>query len=75
MIQLLRQQLVFDVEFSVLGCGENGEMNVSGGQSEHNTGRASFALGYSDPEWSVPAWTNGTLNMRQVVPDARNRSR
>lgn len=66
-LQLLGQELSFDVDVSTLVCGENGalylsEMDLSGGRSENNPGGANFGGGYCDAQCPVSTWRNGTVN-------------
>ena len=67
MLQLLGQELRFDVDVSTLVCGENGalylsEMDASGGRSQYNPGGAAYGSGYCDAQCPVETWINGTLN-------------
>ncbi|CZR58529.1 probable endoglucanase [Phialocephala subalpina] len=67
MLQLLGQELRFDVDVSTLVCGENGalylsEMLATGGRSQYNPGGASYGSGYCDAQCPVQNWINGTLN-------------
>ncbi|KAJ9148532.1 Glucanase [Pleurostoma richardsiae] len=67
MLQLLGQELSFDVDLSTLPCGENGalylsEMDATGGRTEYNTGGAAYGSGYCDAQCPVQTWRNGTLN-------------
>ncbi|PQE23689.1 Endoglucanase EG-1 protein [Rutstroemia sp. NJR-2017a WRK4] len=67
MLQLLGQELRFDVDVSTLVCGENGalylsEMDASGGRSAYNPAGAAYGSGYCDAQCPVQTWTNGTLN-------------
>jgi cellulase len=67
MLQLLGQELRFDVDVSTLVCGENGalyfsEMDATGGRSQYNPGGANYGSGYCDAQCPVENWINGTLN-------------
>ncbi|KAF8859705.1 endoglucanase I from Trichoderma Reesei [Acephala macrosclerotiorum] len=67
MLQLLNQELRFDVDVSTLVCGENGalylsEMDKTGGRTSYNPGGASYGSGYCDAQCPVQTWINGTLN-------------
>lgn len=67
MLQLLGQELRFDVDVSTLVCGENGalylsEMDATGGRSQYNPGGANYGSGYCDAQCPVETWINGTLN-------------
>ncbi|KAK3937687.1 concanavalin A-like lectin/glucanase domain-containing protein [Diplogelasinospora grovesii] len=67
MMQLLNQELSFDVDLSTLPCGENGalylsEMSATGGRNEYNTGGANYGSGYCDAQCPVETFKNGTLN-------------
>ncbi|TAQ88651.1 hypothetical protein B7494_g3006 [Chlorociboria aeruginascens] len=67
MLQLLGQELRFDVDVSTLVCGENGafylsEMDATGGRTQYNPGGASYGSGYCDAQCGVDTWFNGTLN-------------
>lgn len=67
MLQLLGQELRFDVDVSTLVCGENGalylsEMMSTGGRSSTNPGGANYGSGYCDAQCFVDTWVNGTLN-------------
>lgn len=62
-LQLLGQELTFDVDVSTLPCGENGalylsEMAANGGAK----GQAAFGAGYCDAQCPVSTWRNGTIN-------------
>lgn len=66
-LQLLGQELRFDVDVSTLVCGENGalylsEMDQTGGRSTYNPGAANYGSGYCDAQCPVGTWINGTLN-------------
>lgn len=66
-LQLLGQELRFDVDVSTLVCGENGalylsEMDGTGGRSQYNPGAANYGSGYCDAQCPVGTWINGTLN-------------
>ncbi|KAI1828062.1 concanavalin A-like lectin/glucanase domain-containing protein [Xylaria intraflava] len=68
MLQLLGQELTFDVDLSTLPCGENGalylsEMDKSGGRSQYNSGGAAYGAGYCDAQCPVQTWKNGTINL------------
>jgi cellulase len=67
MMQLLGQELSFDVDVSTLVCGENGalyfsEMDKAGGANPLNPGGASYGSGYCDAQSPVQTWYNGTIN-------------
>ncbi|KAK0382878.1 hypothetical protein NLU13_8794 [Sarocladium strictum] len=62
-LQLLGQELTFDVDLSTLPCGENGalylsEMAANGGSK----GQAAYGAGYCDAQCPVSTWRNGTIN-------------
>ncbi|KAJ5488534.1 Endoglucanase 7a [Penicillium diatomitis] len=66
LMQLLGQELTFDVDMSTLPCGENGalylsEMSGSGGRNEYNKGGAAYGSGYCDAQCPSELWKNGTL--------------
>jgi cellulase len=66
-LQLLGQELRFDVDISTLVCGENGalylsEMDHTGGRTQNNPGGANFGSGYCDAQCPIGTWINGTLN-------------
>lgn len=67
MLQLLGQEISFDVNVANLPCGENGalylsEMNASGGRSQYNPGGAAYGAGYCDAQCGVGTWFNGSIN-------------
>lgn len=67
MLQLLGQELTFDVDLSTLPCGENGalylsEMDATGGRNPSNTGGANYGSGYCDAQCPVQNFKNGTVN-------------
>jgi cellulase len=67
MLQLLGQELRYDVDVSTLVCGENGalylsEMLATGGRSSTNPGGANYGSGYCDAQCFDDTWVNGTLN-------------
>jgi cellulase len=71
MLQLLGQELRFDVDVSTLVCGENGalylsEMQATGGRNQYNPGGASYGSGYCDAQCPVQTWINGTLNTNGI---------
>jgi cellulase len=66
-LQLLGQELRYDVDVSTLVCGENGalylsEMDPTGGRSQYNPAGANYGSGYCDAQCPVQTWINGTLN-------------
>jgi len=67
MLQLLNQELRYDVDVSTVVCGENGALYLSamdptGGRSEYNPAGANYGSGYCDAQCPIQTWTNGTLN-------------
>ncbi|KAL1965867.1 hypothetical protein VTN77DRAFT_5000 [Rasamsonia byssochlamydoides] len=67
MLQLLGQELSFDVDVSKLVCGMNGalylsEMDASGGRSSFNPAGAAYGSGYCDAQCGVQPWINGSVN-------------
>lgn len=67
MLQLLNQELSFDVDVSKLVCGMNGalylsEMDVSGGRNSLNPAGAQYGSGYCDAQCGVQPFINGTVN-------------
>lgn len=67
MLQLLGQELRYDVDVSTLVCGENGalylsQMDPTGGRSQNNPAGANYGAGYCDAQCPVETWRNGTLN-------------
>ena len=67
MLQLLGQELRYDVDVSNVPCGENGALYLSamdptGGRSLNNPAGANYGSGYCDAQCPVETWTNGTLN-------------
>jgi cellulase len=67
MLQLLGQEIRFDVDVSTLVCGENGalylsQMEATGGRSQYNPGGANYGSGYCDAQCFIDTWVNGTLN-------------
>lgn len=66
-MQLLNQEVSFEVDVSTLVCGENGalylsDMDATGGRNQYNPGGANFGSGYCDAQCPVLTWRNGTLN-------------
>ncbi|KAI9660445.1 MAG: endoglucanase 1 [Bathelium mastoideum] len=66
-LQLLGQELSFEVDLSTLPCGENGalylsQMDPTGGRNQYNTGAANYGSGYCDAQCPVETFKNGTLN-------------
>jgi cellulase len=67
MLQLLGQELRYDVDLSTVVCGENGALYLSamdptGGRSADNPAGANYGAGYCDAQCPVENWLNGTLN-------------
>ncbi|KAH8812899.1 putative endoglucanase [Xylogone sp. PMI_703] len=67
MLQLLGQEIRFDVDVSTLVCGENGalylsEMDASGGRNQYNPAGANYGSGYCDAQCPVQNWYNGSVN-------------
>jgi cellulase len=67
MLQLLGQEISFDVDASNLPCGENGalylsEMDATGGRSQYNPAGASYGSGYCDAQCGSSSWFNGSIN-------------
>lgn len=67
MMQLVNQELSFDVDMSNLPCGMNaalylGEMESDGGRATYNPAGATYGTGYCDAQCYVPTWLNGALN-------------
>ncbi|KAH6624145.1 concanavalin A-like lectin/glucanase domain-containing protein [Chaetomium sp. MPI-SDFR-AT-0129] len=70
-LQLLNQELSFDVDLSTLPCGENAalylsEMDLTGGRSASSPGGAAYGGAYCDAQCPVQNWNNGTLNTDKV---------
>ncbi|KAJ5620360.1 hypothetical protein N7510_004344 [Penicillium lagena] len=68
MLQLLNQEISFDVDASTLVCGMNGalylsEMLVNGGRSKLNPAGARYGTGYCDAQCSNDPWINGVANI------------
>lgn len=66
-VQLLGKELSFDVDISLLPCGENGnlflsEIDFTGGRNEYNPAGASYGFGTCDSQCSVGPYFNGTVN-------------
>jgi cellulase len=66
-IQLLGQEFSFDVDISLLPCGENGnlflsEIDFAGGRNEYNPAGAAYGFGTCDSQCSVGPYFNGTVN-------------
>ncbi|KFY41376.1 hypothetical protein V495_04953 [Pseudogymnoascus sp. VKM F-4514 (FW-929)] len=66
-VQLLGQEFSFDVDISLLPCGENGalflsEMDFTGGRSEYNPAGASYGFGGCSAQCSVGPYFNGEVN-------------
>lgn len=66
-LQLLGQEISFDVNVANLPCGENGalflsEMNSAGGRNQYNPAGAAYGSGYCDTQCGVGSWFNGTVN-------------
>lgn len=67
LLQLLGQEFSFDVDVSLLPCGENGnvflsEIDPTGGRNEYNPGGASYGFGGCTAQCSVSPYFNGTVN-------------
>lgn len=67
-LQLLGQELTFDVDMSKLPCGMNGalylsEMSLGGGKSDLNSAGASMGTGYCDAQCPVTSFINGEVRM------------
>ncbi|KAL2864315.1 glycoside hydrolase family 7 protein [Aspergillus lucknowensis] len=67
-LQLLNQELTFDVDVSNLPCGMNGalylsEMLADGGRSDLNPAGSAYGTGYCDAQCYVSAWVNGEANV------------
>ncbi|KAK6513020.1 hypothetical protein TWF506_009182 [Arthrobotrys conoides] len=61
------QEIAFDVDVSLLPCGENGalyfvEMAANGGKSTYTPGGANYGGGYCDSQCPYQAWKNGNLD-------------
>jgi cellulase len=68
MLQLLNQEISFDVDVSTLVCGMNGalylaEMLESGGRNKLNPAGAQYGTGYCDAQCPVLPWVNGLANV------------
>ncbi|RHZ66275.1 hypothetical protein CDV55_105255 [Aspergillus turcosus] len=66
-LQLLNQEIAFDVDASKLPCGMNGalylsEMDPSGGRSALNPAGATYGTGYCDAQCFAAPWINGEAN-------------
>ncbi|KFZ00907.1 hypothetical protein V501_10368 [Pseudogymnoascus sp. VKM F-4519 (FW-2642)] len=66
-VQLLGREFSFDVDISLLPCGENGalflsEMDFTGGRNEYNPAGASYGFGGCDAQCGVSPYFNGTVN-------------
>lgn len=65
-MQLLGQEIAFDVDLSQLVCGMNGalylsEMEASGGRGPLNPAGASYGTGYCDAQCPKEAFINGVV--------------
>ena len=66
-VQLLGKEFSFDVDISLLPCGENGalflsEMDFTGGRNQYNPAGAAYGFGSCDAQCSVGPYFNGTVN-------------
>ena len=66
-MQLVNQELSFDVDMSNLPCGMNaalylGAMDADGGRGRLNPAGATYGTGYCDAQCYTPTWLNGVLN-------------
>lgn len=66
-IQVLGGEFSFDVDISLLPCGENGnlflsEIDFTGGRNEYNPGGAAYGFGTCDSQCPVGPYFNGTIN-------------
>jgi cellulase len=66
MLQLVNQELTYDVDVSQLNCGMNGalylsEMEASGNRSELNPAGAQYGTGYCDAQCYSPSFINGLV--------------
>jgi cellulase len=66
-LQLLNQEIAFDVDASKLPCGMNGalylsEIHPSGGRSSLNPAGAAYGAGYCDAQCFAAPWINGEAN-------------
>ena len=71
MLQLLNQEISFDVELSSLVCGMNGalylsEMLQSGGRNKLNPAGAQYGTGYCDAQCPTSSWINGVVNTESL---------
>ncbi|KAJ5151946.1 hypothetical protein N7492_010241 [Penicillium capsulatum] len=71
MLQLLNQELRFDVDVSSLVCGMNGalylsEMIQSGGRDKLNPAGAEYGTGYCDAQCPTLPWVNGVANINST---------
>lgn len=67
-LQLLNQELSFDVDVSSLPCGMNGalylsEMLTTGGRSDFNPAGAAYGTGYCDAQCPSLPWIDGVANL------------
>ncbi|KAK8074078.1 endo-beta-1 [Apiospora phragmitis] len=67
-VRLLGQELTFDVDMSLLGCGLNAalyldEMDFSGSRSETNPAGAQYGTGYCDAQCYNKTFVNGVPNL------------
>lgn len=67
MLQLLGQEMRYDVDVSKAPCGENGalylsQMDATGGRSADNPAGANYGGGYCDAQCPVENFINGTVN-------------
>ncbi|KAK1775847.1 concanavalin A-like lectin/glucanase domain-containing protein [Copromyces sp. CBS 386.78] len=67
-IQLLNQEISFQVDASNIGCGMNGalylsEMDFSGGKSNLNPAGAKYGTGYCDAQCPQSDFINGVVNL------------
>lgn len=72
MLQLLNQELSFDVDMSKVPCGINGalylsEMPNNGGLSELNKVGAKYGSGYCDAQCPKQAFINGMVSSRSCL--------
>ena len=68
LLQLLNQEVSFDVNVSNEPCGMNGalylsEMEASGGRSNLNPAGAAYGTGYCDAQCGAPSYINGVRNV------------
>jgi cellulase len=73
MLQLVGQELTYDVDVSQLGCGMNGalylsEMEASGSRSDLNPAGAQYGTGYCDAQCFNTTFIGGLVCHHPLIP-------